>query len=81
MNTSANCVSLCMHVFFCELKQKPHQYICNLDQKPLGRITPVIVILDFLYPRYLFTFAFLKNKVGRKGTTEEKLFDQPIKVK
>lgn len=81
MNTSANCVSLCMHVFFCELKQKPHQYVCNLDQKPLGRITPVIVVLYFLYPRYLFTFTFLKNKVGRKSTTEEKLFDQPIKVK
>lgn len=29
----------------------------------------------------IFTFAFLKNKVGGKGTTEQKLFDQPIKVK
>lgn len=66
VNTSAIRVSLCMHVFLCVPKQKPHRYICSLDQKPLGRITPVIVVLYFLSPRYLFTFTVLKNKVGGK---------------
>lgn len=66
VNTSANHVSLCMHVFLCVPKQKPCRYICSLDQKPLGTITSVIVVLYFFISKVFVYFYCLEEQSGGK---------------